>query len=223
MRKHLASVGFLLAILLPSVTLATPYYVGGSPLVPPPDGAYRTPQDVHATYNGPGLTVVLQDISHFGFANINRAFGGGGVTETFDSVATGLGSINGSPLFSVSLFGPVSVFMSGYNSLGQLGTFATEMLQLDLSGGGVLIRESPTLQSTGQTTIQDIGGGQYQIDSFFDIFTELSLDGGQTWIPSQEATHVDLTNTPLPATWIAFVSGLGVLGFAFRRRKRTAA
>jgi hypothetical protein len=223
MRKRLASIASLFAVLMfPSIVLATPFYIGNSPLVPPLDGVYRTPQDVHATYSGPGLLVVLENISHFGFSNVGRVFGGGGVTETFDSVATGSASLNGGLPFAVTLTGPVTVFMSNYNSLGQTGTFATEMLQLDLSGGGVRIRESPILQSVGQTIIQDIGGGAFRIDSFFDIFTELSLDGGQTWIPSQGSTHVDLTNTPLPATWVAFVSGLGLLGFVYHRRKQVA-
>ena len=72
-------------------------------------------------------------------------------------------------------------------------TFDTEMLQLDLSGGslppGVMIRESPTLPSVGQTKLTDKGGGNFQIDSFFDIFTELSLDGGATWTPSNGSGH----------------------------------
>ena len=65
--------------------------------------------------------------------------------------------------------------------------FDTEMLQLDIQGGPLLIRESPTLQSTGKTAITNLGGS-YQIDSFFDIFTELSVDGGQTWHPSTDAS-----------------------------------
>jgi hypothetical protein len=68
-----------------------------------------------------------------------------------------------------------------------------------------MIRESPTLASTGKTTERPGAGGFY-IDSFFDIFTELSLDGGQTWMPSDSgAGHVqmDILN-PTPArksTW----------------------
>jgi len=50
------------------------------------------------------------------------------------------------------------------------------MLQLSLqSAGPIQVRESPTLQSTGQTTITDQGSGLVRIDSFFDVFTELSL------------------------------------------------
>jgi len=85
--------------------------------------------------------------------------------------------------------------------------FDTEMLQLDLSGGGlpVRIRESPTLQSLGGTNQRDLGGGQYRIDSFFDVFTELSLDGGQTWFPSGQSLHVTTASqnptATLPQTW----------------------
>ena len=83
------------------------------------------------------------------------------------------------------------------------------MIQLDLSGGslppGVMIRESPTLASTGQTMLTDQGGGNFRIDSFFDVFTELSLDGGQSWTPSNGSSHttvVPQSVTPArQATW----------------------
>jgi hypothetical protein len=90
---------------------------------------------------------------------------------------------------------------TGTFSDGTSKTFATEMLQLDLSGGtlppGMQLRESPTLHSTGQTTVRSIAGGQFQVSSFFDVFTELSLDGGQTWTPRAPAT-LELTDT-IPA------------------------
>ena len=99
-----------------------------------------------------------------------------------------------------------------YNSTlpGSKDVFDTEMLALTISGGtlppGVMIRESPTLASTGQTTIRPIAGGLYAIDSFFDIFTELSIDGGQTWAPSESgAGRMELSpSVPTPVrafTW----------------------
>src|SRR5262249_15025564 len=47
--------------------------------------------------------------------------------------------------------------------------------------GGLMIRESPTLPSRGQTEITPQADGTYRIGSFFDIFVELSTDGGATW------------------------------------------
>jgi hypothetical protein len=67
--------------------------------------------------------------------------------------------------------------------------YDTEMTELDISGGslpaGVQIRESPTKASLGRTTTSAVGGGSsYQIDSFFDIFTEVSTDNGLSWLPT---------------------------------------
>lgn len=99
------------------------------------------------------------------------------------------------------------------------GTFDTEMLSMNLQGGtmppGVMIRESPTRQSLGQTHVTPIGGGMFRIHSFFDVFAELSIDGGQTWMPAEGApTRVQLT----PAPGAAVLLGLGGL-FACRRRR----
>jgi hypothetical protein len=69
--------------------------------------------------------------------------------------------------------------------------YDTEMLQLDISGiglpAGMMIRESPTLASTGKTAISPAAGGGFIIDSFFDVFTELSMDGGVNWMASTSA------------------------------------
>src|SRR6185295_11782231 len=46
-----------------------------------------------------------------------------------------------------------------------------------------------------KTSIRQIEGG-YMIGSFFDIFTELSTDGGNNWSPAQQAAHVELRNDP---------------------------
>lgn len=70
--------------------------------------------------------------------------------------------------------------------------YDTEMTQLDISGGslpqGVHIQESPTKASLGRTTITEPLGA-YQIDSFFDIFTEVSTDGGNSWYPAISGPH----------------------------------
>ena len=66
--------------------------------------------------------------------------------------------------------------------------YDTELLQLDIGVGGthtgIMIRESPTLASLGMTRIEPWTTGLFAISSFFDVFTELSLNAGMTWFPA---------------------------------------
>ena len=78
--------------------------------------------------------------------------------------------------------------------------YDTELLQLDISGGdlpsGMRLRESPTLASTGKTAISPAPGGEFVVSSFFDVFTELSLDNGMTWFASTSAPpHMQFVGT----------------------------
>src|SRR5258706_7626693 len=137
------------------------------------------------TYILPGpVTITIFDILHYGFLNVIRTPVtpvGANEFETFNSTLTGNVSINGGPRSPVTLTGPVQTEVFG--KVGNItGTFATEMLNLDLTGvvpglGTIAVHESPTLQSTGQTMITAIGGGLFHIESFFDVFTELSING----------------------------------------------
>jgi len=68
------------------------------------------------------------------------------------------------------------------------GTFATEIISMSLSGltGPVEIRVSPSIRSLGgHSSTLDPDSGMYHIDSFFDVFTELSVDGGESWKPAE--------------------------------------
>jgi hypothetical protein len=84
--------------------------------------------------------------------------------------------------------------------------FDAELQRLDISGGGLppvmMIRESPTLQSLGVTRIQPQTNGNYTISSFFDVFTEVSMNNGLTWSPA--------TNGSIP---LILVGGLLPNGF----------
>ena len=85
---------------------------------------------------------------------------------------------------------------------GSTRFFDTEMVSLDLSGGtlpaGFRLRESPTLASHGPTSIESLGGGQFRVDSFFDVFFELSTDNGATWIPSSSSGTMTLSGPGCP-------------------------
>jgi hypothetical protein len=106
------------------------------------------------------------------------------------------------------------------------------MLSMNLVGnnssiGQVMIRESPTLATQGQHSLHpmpgtpSMPGGMLAIDSFFDVFTEISLDGGQTWTPADRAIPMTLTYiTPEPATAVLVLGGALACGLVARRRRR---
>jgi len=85
--------------------------------------------------------------------------------------------------------------------------FDAELLILNVSGGGLppgmMIRESLTLQSLGVTRIRPLTNGTFTICSFFDVFTEVSMNSGLTWFPA--------TNAPIP---LILVGGTPPNGFS---------
>jgi hypothetical protein len=111
---------------------------------------------------------------------------------------------------------------------GSGGAFDIEVASLNLTGqydgpGGPIpftLRESPTKQSLGKHVVTFPGDGTIQVDSFFDIITELSLDGGQTFLPANSALRMDLTGIPEPSTLLLSALGATGLGVVARRRRR---
>jgi len=190
----------------------------------PPDGIYVTTADFFAMYDGPDLNVVLQDVVFKPLVNtVIRTAVGNDELETFDAILKGnsfedVGSGPGGP-FAFSLAGPVQTLVTN-RLLSTTGLFDAEIVSMSLTGnldlGSVLLRESPTLASMGQFDITDLGGGLYHIDSFFDVFTELSVDGGQTWIAADSSVRITLI--PEPASVVLVLLGLGTMASRVRRR-----
>jgi len=240
MKKRVYFCGLVCALAIGSQAFAQFLPGGGvdttDPELPPP-GVYLSPDDVHAMYTGANLAIVLTAVQHQPFKDLPprpvppppavpvdelHDFDSDlHVQVTCQDLDPGACALNGLPLGV-----PVPAFMEGrvqtlaYNKgpTDTTGTFDTEMLAMDLQGFGgmVRVRESPTLASLGKTRIADLGGGMYHIDSFFDVFTELSLDGGGSWIPSGGPTHVDLVPEP---TSIGFLA-IAFLAFAKLVRRR---
>jgi hypothetical protein len=78
---------------------------------------------------------------------------------------------------------------------GAVRTFDTELVTFELGGSAApaaTVRESPALGSTGRTTITSLSGGQFRIESYYDVWLEISLDGGQTWHPADGAVRMTL-------------------------------
>lgn len=202
----------------------------------PPEGVYLSPDDVHAMYDGPSLDIVMMAVQHQPFQEppVQRSMIPDGEQETFHSTLDASAEVffEGSSLgiIPVHLEGPVTTNVGGGYSSGSTGTYPTEMVAMQLSGFvpdpfntfgppiPMFVQESPSQPSLGQISIADIGGGNYHIDSFFDVFTEVSLDGGASWIPSTGSTHVDLYGIPEPASIV--LMGLALIGLAGWKRHR---
>jgi hypothetical protein len=246
MTRRIYSLVVVLSVLaLSGPALAHPGGVNSpSPDIPPVivPGVYLSPSDVHAKYSGPALEVVLSMVEHQPFAALPPRYencdpGSLNCDEHhhFDSHLTAQVTVNGMGPMTFQAQGPVTTVALDRGPLADTGIFDTEMLSMMLTGIGpgpmgppVMIRESPTRASTGKTSIIDIGppgpgaspDDGYHIDSFFDVFTEISLDGGLSWIPKSgpRGTRVYLGGIPEPAS-IALV-GMGLLGLAATVRRR---
>ncbi|MHC4562532.1 MAG: PEP-CTERM sorting domain-containing protein [Planctomycetota bacterium] len=97
--------------------------------------------------------------------------------------------------------------------------FQAEIVSMELtspSSPDVVLRESPVELSGGQITVTDLGGGLYHIDSFFDIFFDLSMQGPDSLVWSVPDVPQQLVGVPEPAT----LSLLAVGSVALLRRRK---
>jgi hypothetical protein len=179
-------------------------------------------QDVHALFPG---GIDFSDPLHRCFENVQVTTdpGTGDETETFDSIVEGTFDIGAGPE-PVVLSGPVTTIVLG-KSGATTGSWDTEILSMSLSGdvGGIPIeiRESPSLSSPGETRIDDLGGGQFEIDSFFDVFIELSVAGGPFQPQTNEAARMDLKPLPEPSQLLMLMAAIPVLRWMAKRRGRS--
>jgi hypothetical protein len=158
----------------------------------PPEGCeYLSPDEVHLIIDGlPPETTIELDPIHAQFFGINRFPGGslGGEVELFESTlllqVTGTGELAG---FSRFLNVPISceVHTGPRNEGDPVQTFPNDMFQL--AGGifgdpdfDVLQFTAGTalgLPSPGQTTLTQLPGGDFNVDSFFDIEYRIEFQG----------------------------------------------
>jgi|SRR5579871_4384207 len=109
-----------------------------------------------------------------------------------------------------------------YDSAGNF-TDTVESMTMDGSGDGHTIKFQYDSSTPESETVTTLGGGQFQVHSFFDVFTELSIDGGGFVAPSSGSAngHFGFTPSPTPEP-ITIGLALAGLGMAVKRvRRRT--
>ncbi len=207
--------GSLVALLLMGAGPAWAAYVSSDDLLPSPQ--YREKEEEEIMYaNGivlKGLTLsnldgrlsMAADMDY----NVSSFF------DVFVELDLGLG------LGAHGYLVPRQQASVRFAGTGLLGSFDAEILSMGIAEGelpmNVQIRESPTLASTGHSSVTPLGGGGgYMIDSFFDIFTEVSTDGGGIWSLAAQSARID--GSPEPAT--LSLLALGAAGALLRRKRK---
>lgn len=192
---------FMLAALACSTSdeVTAPGVQVSSESLPPPGSAY------HGTvaHRFLGGSAQLFCGVHGGFTSAVAPPATQGSAATSDYFATFSGQlVLDPPAVTTSATYPLSIQVHMVERItlastqGATRTFDTELVTFELGGptapAGAMVRESPTLASTGSTTITDLSGGQYRIESFYDVWLEISLDGGATWDPADAAVRMTL-------------------------------
>ena len=176
-----------------------------SNLFPSPGSAYNslmtdtnppTSADVvHFTVPGAG-TLYAQNLSLGNLTqNISPPLSGSAMSSNSNSALLCQLSIDGQTFSPAQLIGPAVLKISNNGSPSQ---FDTSLVQFQVQGqtpfGVLFIRESPTLPSLGQHSVQPTARG-YQVSSFFDVFLELSTDG-VNYIPADRSIRVQASAPP---------------------------
>ncbi|MHC4478041.1 MAG: hypothetical protein ACYTEL_20580 [Planctomycetota bacterium] len=173
----------------------------GDPGLPPTEGVYRSPSPIFGQYELGTVQIVLREVRQRPLADPPPVVTTVGPDElqNFEVMAVGTAVVTGASFSGepvpVELWGPVQTIARG-KADQTTGVFDTEIISMNLRGeipgmGSVWLQESPTLASLGQVSITDVGGGVLSVDSFFDVHTELSVDG-ETWRAANDVVRVEL-------------------------------
>jgi hypothetical protein len=209
--------------------LAAPTFISHDPRLPNPDRPYFMQEG--AVY-GPFIAVDDLRISVANPAQLDRPTvinlqGDWAFDSTFNVHYSAILSIGTAPPRFVSGTGfahAVGVAPGGGPILAPR-VYNTELLALDLNyPPGFTFRESPVLRSMGITTVEDlciVCGSPIltlRISSNFDVFSEVSIDGGTTWIPAAGSFRIE--QIPEPGTvYLVSICCAGIWAAALRRKR----
>lgn len=216
----------VLAVVAAALPEALADVIQPAPSLPPTAGSY-TPGTICVPL-GPGVCVVGASLGNFTGTTLIFGSGGQAIDSTVTlsaNVYTDSGGSPGTFLAHLVLEGGIGILYAGRTSDTELGTFTSTLTELDLTGTfhgptthTIAVMLNPLMTSSGQTTVAP-SGSDFRIHSFFDVFVELSLDGGP-FVAGPPRTVTLVSPEPGSASMLA----LGLIGVAaeLRRRVRSA-
>lgn len=211
-----------LIVLSAGFTIARADVVQPTATLPPPGGVYTLPFVCLSA-------VCLANARVSNFVTTLDLLSGGNELVTATAIFSAdifqnNGGSAGAALGPLSVGGTMNFTYFGRSLSIPLGTFNAQITDFDFAGTfngrPFEVRQNPLQASTGQTTILAVPNTlTYQVSSFFDVFAELSLDGGP-FVPGPER-HAPLTEVPEPGSAGLLLLGLaGIAGIAFRHLPR---
>lgn len=168
----------------------------------------------------------VDDIVHSNFRDITIVPNAGNQEKTFMSDLRLSMRVSGGPATRMTIPDvSVNTVVFGRTSDDECGLFRVEMLGMRTpEDRPIQYRESPGRSSTGEINVRGCGTGVFRLTGFFDVFSELSLDGGQTWIQNDDdPTRMNLAAIPEPSSIALTAGGLLLLAGAWHRRRLSAA
>ena len=138
----------------------------------------------------------------------------------------------------VFALGDTGVRVDYESTIGNRTTYTTRMTDLWIhapSVGDTLFEEGvnldqnivisldPLRETIGKVIVDQTACG-FTLYSYFDVYTRISFDGGQTWTPSLDASRMETqwsAGCPEPSSWLIAISGIAFSGLWCRSRRRT--
>ncbi|HEX4962962.1 MAG TPA: hypothetical protein VF173_19170 [Thermoanaerobaculia bacterium] len=158
---------------------------------PPAGGVFRSLPSDTWTFNDPSFSATLTDVSFY-FQVSSSSTTPGGDLQLVGQASLTAQAIVTSPSLGLSQ-APGTLKLSGpaqelaFAKPGPLeADIRSELNLASLKGSlitpkgtfAVTLQESPSLSSVGQTTYFSVGTNLWAVDRYFDVFGELSLNGG---------------------------------------------